>query len=96
MVNRIPLFLSLLFWSCEDEAEPDTVPPTVTIISPNDGLTVSGSVTITCISTDNEGVEKVELYVNDIPIDITYERESYTLSWNISSTDSNSYAIIRS
>ena len=89
-------FLLLIFWSCEKESEPDTIPPTVLIISPDDGLTVSDSVTITCISTDNEGVEKVELYVNNVPIDITYERESYTLSWNISSTDSNSYTIIRS
>ena len=96
MVRYITFFLLLLFWSCEKESEPDTIPPTVLIISPDDGLTVSDSVIITCISTDNEGVEKVELYVNDVPIDITYERESYTLSWNISSTDSSSYTIIRS
>ena len=96
MVRYITFLLLLLFWSCERESEPDTIPPTVLIISPDDGLIVSDSVIITCISTDNEGVEKVELYVNDVPIDITYERESYTLSWNISSTDSNSYTIIRS
>ena len=96
MVRYITFFLLLLFWSCEKESEPDTIPPTVLIISPDDGLTISDSVTITCISTDNEGVEKVELYVNNVPIDITYERESYTLSWNISTTDNNSYTIIRS
>ena len=96
MVRYITFFLLSLFWSCEKELEQDTIPPTVLIISPDDGLTVSDSVTITCISTDNEGVEKVELYVNNVPIDITYERESYTLSWNISSNDSDSYTIIRS
>ena len=96
MVKKIPLFLLLLFWSCEDEAEPDTVPPTVTIISPNDGLTVSESVTITCISTDNEGVEKVELWVNDVSTVITYESELYSLFWNIISDDDSSYTIIKS
>ena len=96
MVRYITFFLLLLFWSCEKESEPDTIPPTVLIISPDDGLTISDSVTITCISTDNEGVEKVELYLNNVPIDITYERESYTLTWNISTTDNNSYTIIRS
>ena len=96
MVKKIPLFLLLLFWSCEDEAEPDTVPPTVTIISPNDGLTVSESVTITCISTDNEGVEKVELWVNGVSTVITYESELYSLFWNIISDDDSSYTIIKS
>ena len=66
MVRYITYFLLSLFWSCEKESEPDTIPPTVLIISPDDGLTVSDSVTITCISTDNEGVEKVELYVNNV------------------------------
>ena len=96
MVKKIPLFLLLLFWSCEDEAEPYTVPPTVTIISPNDGLTVSESVTITCISTDNEGVEKVELWVNGVSTVITYESELYSLFWNIISGDDSSYTIIKS
>ena len=96
MVKKIPLFLLLLFWSCEEGAEPDTVPPTVTIISPNDGLTVSESVTITCISTDNEGVEKVELWVNGVSTVITYESELYSLFWNIISDDDSSYTIIKS
>ena len=96
MVKKIPLFLLLLFWSCEEGAEPDTVPPTVTIISPNDGLTVSESVTITCISTDNEGVEKVELWVNGVSTVITYESELYSLFGNIISGDDSSYTIIKS
>ena len=96
MVKKIPLFILLLFWNCEDEAESDTVPPTVTIISPNDGSTVSESVTITCISTDNEGIEKVELWVNDVSTVITYESELYSLFWNIISDDDSSYTIIKS
>ena len=62
------LFIVLLVgvWSCEDKKEEDTTPPTVTITSPENNSTVSGIVTITCMSSDNEGVEKVELWVDGV------------------------------
>ena len=41
------------------------------ITSPQDGLTVSVLITITCISSDNEGVEKVELWVNGVSTGVT-------------------------
>ena len=52
--------LFLIYWGCEEEVvvEEDTTPPTVTITFSTDDF-VSEIVTITCISTDNEGVEKV-------------------------------------
>tara|TARA_B100001146_G_scaffold202817_1_gene194982 strand:- start:748 stop:972 length:225 start_codon:yes stop_codon:yes gene_type:complete len=59
--------LLFLFLSCEDKetATPDTTPPTVTITF-STGMdttdSVSEIVSITCISSDNEGVEKVELW----------------------------------
>jgi len=34
---------------------------------------------ITCISTDNEGVEKVELWVNGVSTGVTDETETYSL-----------------
>ena len=57
------LFVGLAFWSCEEEQSEvvDTEKPTVTITYPQNGSTVYEIVTITCISSDNEGVEKVEL-----------------------------------
>ena len=64
MINRITpllLLIGLAFWGCEEAEEPDTTPPTITITSPQDGFIVSDSVVITCMSTDNEGVAKVEL-----------------------------------
>ena len=88
------LFISvLIYWGCEDEVEQDTIPPTVTITSPQDGSTVSDSITITCISSDNEGVEKVELWVNGVSTGVTDNTEPYSLEWNTITYDGGSYGI---
>ena len=42
----------------------DTTAPTVSIASPTDGSTVSGSITVNANASDNVGVTKVELYVD--------------------------------
>ena len=52
--------ISLLFiLSCEDKK--DTSPPETTITSPSNGSTVNEMVTVSCMSTDNKEVSKVEL-----------------------------------
>ena len=51
-----PLLLSLFIFSCDNPEEPDTTPPTVTITFSTDD-NVSEIVSITCISTDNEGIK---------------------------------------
>jgi hypothetical protein len=82
-MKKILLILPLLFWlGCEELIEEDTTPPTVIITSPIDGTIVSDSVEITCISTDNVGIEKVELYVDSIATGIIDETEPYSLAWN--------------
>ena len=43
---------------------PDSVPPTVKIVSPADGATVKGVITISAQASDNIGIAKVELWVN--------------------------------
>ena len=58
--------LFLIYWGCEEPKEEDTTPPTVTITFPQNNSSVSEMVSITCISSDNEGVEKVELWVNGV------------------------------
>ena len=84
--------LFLIYWGCEEEQ--DTTPPTVTITSPQDGSTVSDSITITCMSTDNEGVEKVELWVNGVSTGVTDNTEPYSLVWNPTTYGDGSYTII--
>jgi len=71
------LFIGLVFWSCEEEQpeEVDTEKPTVTITSPQDGSTVSDSITITCMSTDNERIANVELWVNGVSTEVSDSTE---------------------
>lgn len=67
------LFFVLLFTTCEKSKDEDTTPPTVTITSPQNGSTVSEVVSITCMSSDNEGVEKVELWVDGVSTGSNYK-----------------------
>jgi len=78
-------------FSCETPEEPDTTPPTVTITFSENS--VSEVVSITCISTDNEGVKKVELWVNGVSTGVTDETEPYSLDWNTTTYDDGSYVI---
>jgi hypothetical protein len=90
--------LFLIYWGCEEPKEEevvvDTTPPTVTITSPQDGSTVSDSITITCISSDDEGVEKVELWVNGVTTGVTDDTEPYSFDWNTTTLEDGSFTII--
>jgi len=88
------LIVTLLFiLSCEDKVEEDTTPPEVTIISPTSGSTVNELVTITCISSDKEGVEKVELWVDGQSIGVSDTTEPYSMEWNTTTYEDKSYTI---
>ena len=96
MMKKLYPLLSVLFliyWGCEEEVVVDTTPPIVTITSPQDGSTVSDSITITCMSSDNEGVEKVELWVNGVSTGVTDDTEPYSLEWNTTTYEDGSYVI---
>ena len=57
------LFISvLIYWGCEEQ---DTTPPTVSITSPVSGQSVNEIVTITVTTQDNEGISKVEFFIDD-------------------------------
>ena len=67
MKKLLPLLCisMILYWSCEEEVEEvDTTPPTVSITSHQSGESVSEMITITATSEDDEGVSKVEFYLN--------------------------------
>jgi len=90
------LFIVLLvfFWSCEETKEEDTEKPTVTITSPQDGSIVSDSIEITCMSTDNEGIANVELWVNGVSTGVSDSTEPYSLHWVTSNLDHGVYTIV--
>ena len=75
----------------------DSIPPVVTILNPENGSTVSILVTINCISSDNKGVEKVELWIDGKSTGLIDETEPYSLEWNTITYDDGSYlATVRS
>ncbi len=65
----------------------ETVPPAVSITAPANGSTAGGTITITVNATDNVGVTKVELYVdNNLTATKTTEPFSFKLSTTSLST----------
>jgi hypothetical protein len=86
---------------------PDTTAPTCTITYPNEGVTVSGTITVTASASDNVGVEYVELGSSkdytapyEWDIDTTeYENGDYTVTCTAydaagnSASDTNGFTI---
>jgi hypothetical protein len=60
---------------------PDGTPPQVAIVSPANGSTVSGNVTVSASASDNFGVAKVEFFVNGALIG-TDTSAPYSITWN--------------
>ena len=54
---------------------------------------VSGTITINCIATDIDGVEKVELWVNGLYTGVSDNTEPYSLDWNTTTYEDGSYVI---
>ena len=85
MKKLLPLFSLLLIFSfgCENDkaTEEDTTPPTLSITSHASGQSVSEIITITATSEDDDGVSKVEFYLNTalVETDTTLPYE-YTLN----------------
>ncbi len=61
----------------------DTEPPSVTITNPGNGDTVSGTITINVVASDNIGVSKVDLY-KDGDYYATDISEPYSFQWDTS------------
>ena len=96
MIRKIYRIIPLIFLfclSCEDKKEEDTSPPSVTITFPQNNSSVSEMVSITCISSDNVGVEKVELWVNGVTSELIDESEPYSFNWNTSLYNDGNYTI---
>lgn len=86
--------LLIFFVSCEKRTEPDTEKPSVTIISPENGSIVYEVVSIICMATDNEGIEKVELWINGVSTNIIDNTEPYSLDWDTTIYEDNYYIIV--
>ncbi len=82
--------LFLIYWSCEEEQ--DTTPPTVSISSPVSGQTVNEIITITVTTQDNEGISKVEFFIDDSLV-LTDIESPYEYEWNTTHYDNSEYIV---
>jgi len=64
-------------------APPDTVRPTVSVTSPANGATISGTISVSATATDNVGVTRVDFLING-SVAGTSSSSPYTYSWNTS------------
>ena len=77
-----------------DNLDQDDIHPSTVIIEPASGQTVSGNVTIEALATDNEGIERVEFYINTDMVYIDSIGPDYNYTWNTDSlTDDEDYII---
>jgi len=70
----------------------DTTPPSISITSPANGATVSGTVSVTASASDNVGVTSVEFYV-DGALKATDTSSPYSYSWDTTAVLNGSHSI---
>lgn len=75
-----------------DTSPPDTTKPTASITEPQGGATVQGQVTVRVTATDNVGVTKVYLYIDDnfLWLDRT---APYEFTWNTSTYPNGQHSL---
>jgi hypothetical protein len=71
---------------------PDTTAPTVVMISPAAGSTVTGVVTITATASDDRGVTRVELYINGSLL-AGDDSSPYAIVWETNNLSTGDYAV---
>ncbi|MDD2272909.1 MAG: Ig-like domain-containing protein [Desulfuromonadaceae bacterium] len=71
----------------------EQTPPSVTITSPANLISVSGTVSVSVNATDSAGVTKVEFYVNGV-LKATDIGTPYVYSWDTSSLASGAYTLM--
>ncbi len=87
----IPIHIIVCFLiTCEKQ---DTEAPAVTILTLEENETVYGTVVISVAATDNEAVEKVELWLDGGYSGISDAIEPYELEWNTIGYENKNYAL---
>jgi Big-like domain-containing protein len=74
---------------------PDTTPPTVSLSSPANGATVSGTITVTANASDNVGVAGVQFFLDSLDNPLGPEDTSapYQVSWNTAAVSNGQHVI---
>lgn len=84
--------LIILLLKKKPKPESGDNPPSVSITSPSEGVTVSGTVNVAANASDDKGISKVEFYIDDslVSTDIS---SPYEFDWNTSSSSNGSHTI---
>jgi hypothetical protein len=71
----------------------DTTPPTVSITSPANGATISGTTTVSCNASDNVGVASVQLQIDGANVGSADTSAPYTFALNTASYANGSHTL---
>src|SRR6266581_100807 len=72
---------------------PDTTPPTVSITSPANGATVSGTINVTASASDNQGVAGVQFQLDGANLGAEDTTAPYSTSWNTTTASNGSHTL---
>ena len=71
----------------------DTTPPTVSITSPTNNATVSGTVSVSATASDNVAVASVQLQVDGANVGAADTSSPYSFSWSSTSVSNGSHTL---
>lgn len=71
---------------------PTDNPPTVSVTNPTNGATVSGSVSVTANASDDNGVTKVEFFVDGVSIGVDTSAP-YSVAWNTTTYSDGAHSV---
>ena len=74
-------------------ATPDSTPPTISLTSPSNGSSSSGTVTISANASDNVGVAGVQFRVDGVNLGSEDTSSPYSVSWNTATVSNGSHTL---
>ncbi len=72
---------------------PDTEPPTVSIVNPVAGATVSGTRQVSATASDNVAVASVQFYLDGKPLGAPVNAPPYAVSWNTAEASNGAHTL---
>jgi hypothetical protein len=71
----------------------DTTPPTVSMTSPANGASVSGTITVSATASDNVGVAGVQFQLDGVNLGVQDTASPYSTSWNSTTVANGSHTL---
>lgn len=74
-------------------AAPDSIPPTVSMVSPATGATVTGTVNVSASASDNIGVAGVQFLLDGVALGAEVTSAPFTVAWNSVGTTNGAHTL---